>query len=183
MYALLTEHCTFCELSQRLSYLFETRFANQSIESIYLRRLRDGAFVWSSFVRAWRPSVWSSFVRCGRPCGVPSSVAAVRVEFLRPWRRPCGVPSSVASSVWSTCVLGAVRVEFLRPCGVRVIHSVRFVQILRCAHKGRTCPVWSSIVRSEFLRPYGRPSDSFSSLWAAVTLTVHINALYNERAH
>ena len=31
----------------------------------------------------------------------------------------------------------------------------------------------------EFLRG-GRPSDSFSSLWAAFTLTVHINALYNE---
>ena len=28
---------------------------------------------------------------------------------------------------------------FLRPCRVRVIHSVRFVQLLRCAHKGRTC--------------------------------------------
>ena len=28
-----------------------------------------------------------------------------------------------------------------------------------------------------------RPSDSFSSLWAAFTLTVHINALYNERVH
>ena len=27
----------------------------------------------------------------------------------------------------------------------------------------------------------GRPSDSFSSLWAAFTLTVHINTLYNER--
>ena len=36
-------------------------------------------------------------------------------------------------------------------------------------------------------RTYGRtdghPSDSFSSLWAAFTLTVHINALYNERVH
>ena len=32
----------------------------------------------------------------------------------------------------------------------------------------------------EFVRPYGRPSDSFSSLWAAFTLTVHIKALYNE---
>ena len=38
-------------------------------------------------------------------------------------------------------------------------------------------------VRTEFLRPYGRPSDSFSSLWAAFTLTVHINALYNDRVH
>ena len=38
-------------------------------------------------------------------------------------------------------------------------------------------------VRTEFLRPYGRPSDSFSSLWAAFTLTVCINALYNERVH
>ena len=28
-----------------------------------------------------------------------------------------------------------------------------------------------------------RLSDSFSSLWAAFTLTVHINALYNERVH
>ena len=27
----------------------------------------------------------------------------------------------------------------LRPCRVRVIHSVRSVQLLRCAHKGRTC--------------------------------------------
>ena len=32
-------------------------------------------------------------------------------------------------------------------------------------------------------RTDGRPSDSFSSLWAAFTLTVHINALYNERVH
>ena len=37
--------------------------------------------------------------------------------------------------------------------------------------------------RTEFLRPYGRPSGSFSSLWAAFKLTVHINALYNERVH
>ena len=29
----------------------------------------------------------------------------------------------------------------------------------------------------------GRPLDSFSSLWVAFTLTVHINALYNERIH
>ena len=29
-------------------------------------------------------------------------------------------------------------------------------------------------------RPDGSPSDSFSSLWAAFTLTVYINALYNE---
>ena len=29
----------------------------------------------------------------------------------------------------------------------------------------------------------GRPSDSFSSLWAAFMLTVHINALYNGRIH
>ena len=34
----------------------------------------------------------------------------------------------------------------------------------------------------EFLRG-GRPSDSFSSLWAAFTLSVHINALYNESIH
>ena len=27
------------------------------------------------------------------------------------------------------------------------------------------------------------PSNSFSSLWAAFTLTVHINALYNGRVH
>ena len=32
-------------------------------------------------------------------------------------------------------------------------------------------------------RPDGSPSDSFSSLWAAFTLTVYINALYNERVH
>ena len=38
-------------------------------------------------------------------------------------------------------------------------------------------------VRTEFLRPYGRPSDSFSSLWAAFTLNFHINALHNERVH
>ena len=38
-------------------------------------------------------------------------------------------------------------------------------------------------VRMEFLCPYGRPSDSFSSLWAAFTMTVHINSLYNERVH
>ena len=31
----------------------------------------------------------------------------------------------------------------------------------------------------EFLRRYGRPSNSSSSLWAAFTLTVHINALYS----
>ena len=38
-------------------------------------------------------------------------------------------------------------------------------------------------VRVEFLRPYGRPS--FSSLWAAFMLPVHINALglYNESVH
>ena len=29
----------------------------------------------------------------------------------------------------------------------------------------------------------GRPSDLFSSLWAAFTLTVHINALCNESIH
>ena len=29
----------------------------------------------------------------------------------------------------------------------------------------------------------GRPSGSFSSLWATFTLTVHINALYNESIH
>ena len=39
-------------------------------------------------------------------------------------------------------------------------------------------PSWT-----EFLRPYARPSDSFSSLWAAFTLTVHINALFNESIH
>ena len=38
-------------------------------------------------------------------------------------------------------------------------------------------------VRTAFLHPYGRSSDSFSSLWAAFTLTVHINALCNERVH
>ena len=68
-----------------------------------------------------------------------------------------------------------------------MIHSVRFVQLLLCAHKGRTCPVWSSFIRaavcSEVIRPYGRPSDSFSSLWAVFLLTVHINALYNESIH
>ena len=32
-------------------------------------------------------------------------------------------------------------------------------------------------------RTDGRTSDSFSSLWAAFTQTVHINALYNERVH
>ena len=31
--------------------------------------------------------------------------------------------------------------------------------------------------------PSSSPSDSFSSLWAAFTPTVHINALYNERVH
>ena len=37
----------------------------------------------------------------------------------------------------------------------------------------------------EFLRGCrgGRPSDSFSSLWAAFALTIHINALYNEIIH
>ena len=38
-------------------------------------------------------------------------------------------------------------------------------------------------IRTEFLRPNCRPSDAFSSLWAAFTLTVHINTLYNERVH
>ena len=28
-----------------------------------------------------------------------------------------------------------------------------------------------------------RPSDSFSLLWVAFTLTAHINALYNERVY
>ena len=37
-------------------------------------------------------------------------------------------------------------------------------------------------VRMEFLRD-GRPPDSLSSLWAAFTPTVHINALYNEIIH
>ena len=36
-------------------------------------------------------------------------------------------------------------------------------------------------LRTEFLRPNCRLSDSFSSLWAVFTLTVHINTLYNER--
>ena len=36
--------------------------------------------------------------------------------------------------------------------------------------------------RSSFVRG-GRPSDLFSSLWAAFTLTIHINALYNESIH
>ena len=39
---------------------------------------------------------------------------------------------------------------------------------------------WRPSVHPKFLHPYGRPSDSFSSLWPAFTLTVHINALYNE---
>ena len=41
-----------------------------------------------------------------------------------------------------------------------------------------------SFVRA-FMRPCGVRVviDSFSSLWAAVTLTVHINALYNESVH
>ena len=37
-------------------------------------------------------------------------------------------------------------------------------------------------VRTDGVRG-GRPPDSFSSLWADVTLTVHINTLYNERVH
>ena len=37
----------------------------------------------------------------------------------------------------------------------------------------RTC----TAVQTEFLRTYGRPSDSFSSLRADFTLTVQINAL------
>ena len=37
-----------------------------------------------------------------------------------------------------------------------MINSVRFVQLLRCAHKGRTCPVWSYFVRGG--RPFGVPS-------------------------
>ena len=37
-------------------------------------------------------------------------------------------------------------------------------------------------MRVEFLRG-GRPTDSFSSLWATFTLTVHINALYIESIH
>ena len=44
-------------------------------------------------------------------------------------------------------------------------------------------PLSVAAVRPELLRPYGRPSDSFSSLWAAFMLTVHINALYNESVH
>ena len=39
------------------------------------------------------------------------------------------------------------------------------------------------MVRPEYLRPCGRPSDSFSSLWAAFKVTAHINALYNESIH
>ena len=40
-----------------------------------------------------------------------------------------------------------------------------------------------SFVRSPCLRASVWSSDSFSSLWAAFTLTVHINALYNESVH
>ena len=40
---------------------------------------------------------------------------------------------------------------------------------------------WSAR-RSSFVRG-GRPSVSFSSLWAAFTLNVHINALYNESVY
>ena len=39
---------------------------------------------------------------------------------------------------------------------------------------------------AQFIRSFlrcGRPSDSFSSLWTAFTLTVHINALCNESVH
>ena len=56
---------------------------------------------------------------------------------------------------------------------------------LRCANK--TINYHGTFVRGghpcEFLRPYGRPLDSFSSLWAAFTMTVHINTLYNESVH
>ena len=41
---------------------------------------------------------------------------------------------------------------------------------------------WRPSDHVEFLRG-DRPPDSFSSLWAAFTLTVHINALYNESKH
>ena len=38
--------------------------------------------------------------------------------------------------------------------------------------------VWTDQLRAA---SHGRPSDSFSSLWAAFKLTAHINALYNDR--
>ena len=38
--------------------------------------------------------------------------------------------------------------------------------------------VWTYQLRAA---SHGRLSDSFSSLWAAFTLTTHINTLYNER--
>ena len=43
---------------------------------------------------------------------------------------------------------------------------------------------WRLEIRTYGVRG-GRPSDLFISLWAAFTLTVHINALYfyNERLH
>ena len=37
-------------------------------------------------------------------------------------------------------------------------------------------------VRTKAIRG-GRPLDSFSSLWAAFTMTVPINALYRKRIH
>ena len=42
-----------------------------------------------------------------------------------------------------------------------------------------------AVGRTDGWSSWGRPSDSFSSLWAAFTLTVHINALYmyNESIH
>ena len=40
-----------------------------------------------------------------------------------------------------------------------------------------------SFVRSVGLRASVWSSDSFSSLWAAFTMSVHINALYNESVH
>ena len=116
---------------------------------INLRRSRDGAFV-----------------RGGRPCGVPSSVAAVRVEFLRPWR----------PSVWSSFVRAAVRVEFLRPWRPSVWSS-----FVRAAVRVEFLRPWRPSVWSSFVRG-GRPcvdivpssvwslGDSFSSLCTAFTL-------------
>ena len=42
---------------------------------------------------------------------------------------------------------------------------------------------WRPSGRTKVLLPCGRPSGSFSSLWAVFMLTVHINALYNESIH
>ena len=56
---------------------------------------------------------------------------------------------------------------------------------LRRSRDGTFVRSWRPDGRTEFIRPYGRPSDSFSSIWAAFTLTVLVNAvgLYNERVH